>query len=402
MLELEEALDRIISEIEPLAQETIPLTAAKGRYSAQDIESTVDLPRFDNSAMDGYAVLASDLQSASHDTPVALRLIGKVAAGAAFHGKLQPGTCVRVFTGSLLPSGAEAVVMQEDTFLDPLDSQTIKITDRVKPWENVRFKGEDVKKGAPAILKGEKISAPLVSLLASIGCDYVPVARRPVVGLLATGSELVEPGQQLEPGQIHESNRLGLAGFVENCGGVPLRYPLVPDALEHTVTALDKAFRECDVVVTSGGVSVGDFDFVKEAFQKLGGSLSFWKVAIKPGKPFVCGRLKNKFFFGVPGNPVSALVTFFLLVRPALLRLQGARNTSPSTQMALLKESLHNRGDRRHFMRISIDADGNARPTGIQASHILSSLAKADSLLDVPPRTELPQGSMVRVIQWNQ
>ncbi|MBA4148953.1 MAG: molybdopterin molybdotransferase MoeA [Verrucomicrobia bacterium] len=402
MLELEEAVENILSQIEPLPPETVSLSNAHGRYSAQPFVSGVDLPPFDNSAMDGYAVLASDVVAPTSDHPVLLRLTGKVAAGETFAGTITPGTCVRIFTGSPLPPGADAVVMQEDTRVDTNDTDKIWITDSVKPLENVRFRGEDVRAGMPILQAGERLTGPVCGLLGATGIAFASVFRQPIVGLLATGSELVEPGQPLRPGQIYESNRVGLSGFIQNCGAIPKVYPLIEDTLDATVSAMEKAFSECDAVVTSGGVSVGEFDFVKAAFERLGGELSFWKVAIKPGKPFVFGRLNNKFLFGVPGNPVSALVTFFLLARPALLRLQGAVKVRPLSHPAILTMPIHNKGDRRHFVRVAVDEEANAHPTGIQASHILSSLAKADGLVDVPPRTEFRQGSAVRVIRWDQ
>jgi molybdopterin molybdotransferase len=237
-------------------------------------------------------------------------------------------------------------------------------------------------------------------LLAAAGLARVQVGRQPVVGLLATGSELTEPGHPLGPGRIYESNRATLAALIGRAGAVPIVLPLVADVLAETSLALADAFSQSDAVVTSGGVSVGEMDFLKRAFEQIGGSLEFWKVAIKPGRPFVFGRLQGKLLFGLPGNPVSALVTFLLLVRPALLRWQGATDVSLPAHPGVLAEPLANLGERRHFIRVKVDATGKVRSTGIQASHVLSSVAAANGLVDVPADTTLAEGSAVTVLRW--
>ena len=389
MLELEEARSRLLAGITPLGTESVTLNSAAFRVAAGDVSSSVDLPPFDNSAMDGYAVRAADVSSAKVDAPVALTLAGKVAAGDGFTGEVQPGHCVRVFTGSVLPTGADAVVMQEDVQVDDQASGRVHVLDGVKPWENVRFRGEDVKRGAVLVRAGERLSPGRIGLLAAAGVSTVEVYRRPVIGLLATGSELVEPGGVLTPGKIFESNRAALEPLLARSGAVVRVYPLVPDTLAGTRDALARAFAECDGVVTSGGVSVGELDFVKAAFEELGGVLDFWKVAIKPGKPFVFGRWGEKLLFGLPGNPVSAIVTFLLLVRSTLWRWKVATEVESRTVPCVLGEPMVNRGGRRHFMRVRIDRKGVAWSAGLQASHRLGSLAEANALIDVPPDTAL-------------
>jgi len=400
VLELEEALARILATIPSLTLERVPLDQAHGRVLAETILSPIDLPIFDNSSMDGYAVRAGDVTSAKPDSPVCLRLAGKAAAGEAYDGEVEPKTCVRLFTGAPLPRGADAVVMQEDTRVESNRLAEIHVLEPVKPWENVRFRGEDVKRGAPLACAGDLLATGAISLLAATGWTEVMVGRRPSVGLLATGSELREPGQALAPGQIYESNRIALAALVRRAGGLPTAFPLVPDALADTRMALTEALARSDLLVTSGGVSVGEMDFLKQAFAEIGGELRFWKVAIKPGRPFVFGRTKDKFLFGLPGNPVSALVTFVLLVRPALLRWQGAQDAGLASYPGVLAEPMNNPGERRHFMRVRVDAVGKIHSTGTQASHILNSLAVANGLIDVPPRTTLPAGTNVQVIRW--
>jgi molybdopterin molybdotransferase len=236
-------------------------------------------------------------------------------------------------------------------------------------------------------------------LLAACGLAEVEAGRKPAAGLLATGAELQEPGQPLRAGQVYESNRYMLGALMRRAGAMPRAFPLVPDDLKATTEALACAFEQCDAVVTSGGVSVGEMDFVKAALERLGGELQFWKVAMKPGRPFVFGRCQGKLLFGLPGNPVSAFVTFLLLVRPAFLRWQGASDVSLPASPGVLAEPVANDGLRRHFMRVRLEADGKVRSAGLQASHVLSSLAAANGLVDVPPGVTLAAGTTVRVLR---
>jgi molybdopterin molybdotransferase len=403
MLELEEALQRILAATSAARTELIPVSESDGRFLTETVHSSLDLPPFDNSSMDGYAVRTADVAGATMQAPVLLRLAGKVAAGESFPNELAPGTCVRIFTGSPVPRGSDGVVMQEDTRFDLQDPQRILFCDAAEPGENVRRRGEDVRSGQRLVEKGERLGPGQISLLAATGVTQVSVGLRPIVGLLATGSELVEPTSSpapLAPGQIYESNRCGLAVLAHRCGAIAKVLPLVPDNLSATRQALEQALTECDLVVTSGGVSVGEMDFLKQAFSDIGGELQFWKVAIKPGRPFVFGRRKEKFLFGLPGNPVSALVTFLILVRPALLRYQGATDISPPAHPGRLVEALSNDGGRRHFIRVKVDPTGLVHSAGTQASHILSSLAVANGLVDVPPKTTLPAGTTVTVLRW--
>jgi molybdopterin molybdotransferase len=401
VISLEEAQEKILAAIQPLPVEEIPVHDALGRYLAAPIESPVDLPPADNSSMDGYAVRAADLGVATAENPVVLRLIGGTQAGSAFAGAIEAGECMRIFTGAMLPRGADAVVMQEDVKRMEAQPASIIIQETVKPWENVRLRGEDIREKALLAGPGEELTAQRLSLLAGAGLAVAQVGRRPVVAFLATGDELRETGQVLTPGTIYESNRAGLSALARQAGAIPKPYPLLADDLILTKQALQAAFKECDVVVTSGGVSVGEMDWVRQAFTEMGGQLDFWTVAVRPGKPFAFGRHEGKLLFGLPGNPVSALVTFFLLARPALLRLQGARELRPPSSWGTLAEPLGNRGDRRHFVRVMLDADGRVRSAGSQASHILSSMARANGLVDVPSGTTWPEGTLVAVLQWN-
>jgi molybdopterin molybdotransferase len=400
MLELEAAQAQILSAVPPVVVETIPLAKALGRVLATSVSSRIDLPPFDNSAMDGYAVCSADVTNATSEKPTRLRISGRVPAGEVFSGTLERGNCVRLFTGSPLPKGGDAVVMQEETLVDPEDAEFIFVNETVKPWENVRLQGEDVKQGAALGSKGGVMGIGHLALLSATGCLEVAVGRRPVVGLLATGSELKAGDAPLGPGQIYESNREMLAALTHKAGGIPKVYPLVQDDLDSTRSRLAEAFGECDAVITSGGVSVGEMDFVKQAFQEIGGRMEFWKVAIRPGRPFVFGQLGSKLLFGLPGNPVSALVTFLLLVRPALLRWQGAVETTLPSHPAQLAEPISNPGNRRHFMRVRVAPDGHARSAGTQASHILSSVMESNGFIDLAPGQSRSKGEIVSVMRW--
>ena len=401
MCSLEEALEKILAAAGPLPGEPVALAEAIARFTSAPVRSPMDLPPADNSSVDGYAVLAAGLASASAASPVVLQMAGHSPAGKTFLGAVEPGACVRVFTGSVLPRGADAVVMQEEVKPQAGHPRNIMFFEKVKPGENTRLLGDDVKKNSTLMEAGEPFTMGMLALLAAAGIDVVRCRRRPVVGLVATGNELREAGLPLESGQIYESNRLSLSILAEQAGAGTVIFPLVSDDLAATQSAIEQAFTCCDAVVTTGGISVGETDWVRRAFQEIGGRLDFWNVAIKPGKPFAFGRREGKLFFGLPGNPVSALVTFFLLARPALLKMQGARDLLPPSHSAPLAEALENRGDRRHFMRVTLDAAGQARSAGKQASHILSATARSHGLVDVPPNTTLPAGAVVQVLRWD-
>lgn len=396
MLTLEEALERVLAAIPPLGSETVPVGASFGRVLADNVRSPINLPVFDNSAMDGYAVRSADLIAASSERPVSLRIVAKVAAGAYSEGAIAAGECVRLFTGSRIPAGADAVVMQEDV---TAAEATVRVEEPVRPFENIRLCGEDLKAGALIASQGDRINATRVGVLAATGVSALSVSRRPSVALLATGSELREPGQPLGIGEIYESNRFLLAALLTATGAEVTVLPLQADNLEGTEAALRRAFETADLVVSTGGVSVGEFDFVKDAFTRTGGKIDLWRVAIRPGKPFVFGQIGAKFLFGLPGNPVSALVTFLLLARPAILKLQGCRELSLPRVQGVLAEPVYNRGDRRHFVRVRC-AGGVVTVCGPQASHMISSLVQANGLLDLPPGARLEAGQSVEVQCW--
>jgi molybdopterin molybdotransferase len=267
----------------------------------------------------------------------------------------------------------------------------------VKPWENIRFRGEDVKQGVVIAEAGSRLNAQTSALLSACGVNEISVRRLLRVAVLATGNELKGPGGTLQPGEIYESNRTLIASLIGQVGAEAIDLPIVRDDLQSTIDAIRNA-SEADVIITCGGVSVGEYDFVKEAITQLGGTIDFWRVAIKPGKPFVFANVLGKPLFGLPGNPVSALVTFWILVRPALLRMAGGVDLAPPVSFGRLAEEISNRGDRRHFMRVALDSEGNVRSSGAQASHRLQSLASANALLDVPAETTWEIGRTVKLL----
>lgn len=398
MIQPEEAASIIAGHLPAIRVEEVSRSEAQGHYLAEPLKALLPLPRFDNSAMDGYAVVASDLRQASAQNPVPLRCIGEVAAGSVSDQVVMPGTCMRIFTGSQMPPGANAVLMQEDTRAEG-GGETINCLDRVKPFEHVRLQGEDVSAGSLLLAAGTFLGSRQLALAASAGCERLRVGLRPSVAVIATGDELSETGDP-GPGCIPECNRGLIAASVRAAGGEPHILPLVRDDLDSTVRILEEAMGKHDVVITSGGVSVGDHDHVKEALQRAGGTLRFWKVAMKPGKPFVFGSRGQTLVFGLPGNPVSAAVTFQVLVRPALLRLAGAGEQVLQSAwiQGLLGSSLSNPGDRAHYMRVARDQEGAWVATGLQASHGLLGLGAAEGLVRVPPSGRLEAGEWVKIL----
>lgn len=406
MLPLEEARRRILEPLLPgtpsperLAGLLPPTGSLRPRFCASEVRSPVQLPAFDNSSVDGYAVRAADTAS-----PAPLRLRGRIAAGNAPETvPLQPGEAIRIFTGAPLPPGADAVAMQEDCQAEPGNpAATVRVLEPVKPWENVRFAGEDVRIGEPLLHPGDLLTPGALALLLASGVAEVPLHPAPTVRLIATGDELRPAGTPLPPGCIHESNLGPLALLLESAGARVLGADPVADEASRIRHALENA-GEADVIVTVGGASVGEHDLVKACVRELGFQLDLWRIDMKPGKPFFAAVRstpeRTTRLYGLPGNPVSALVTATLLVLPAIRKLAGARRLLPDSFPGTLAEPLSNPGSRRHFMRVQVEADGSLRSAGTQASHVLSSFARAHGLVDVPAGTTIPAGTPVSVLR---
>lgn len=394
MITLEAGRERLLAAVSALGVERVNLPRANNRVLAESVVAPGPLPAFDSSAMDGYAVRCADAVRGAR-----LTVIGVAPAGCVFPHGICPGQCVRIFTGSPLPDGADAVVMQED--VRPIDSgKAIEITDAPKPWEHVRFQGEDVGAGHCVLPIGHRLLPQSLGLLAALGLGAVDVIRRPRVLLVPNGSELVSSGSELLPGQVYESNSVMLAALLEakGCEVEVMRPPR--DNLAEIQQALGTALELGDVVITVGGASVGDLDLIQPALQNLGGKTDFWKLAIKPGKPFMFGTLGGKSLLGLPGNPVSAFVTCVLLVLPMLRKMAGDRSSALRFTHETLGDELANAESRRHFFRVRTDEAGVVRVSGSQASHVMHGLALADGLVDVAPGTALAAGTRVPVIRW--
>ena len=375
LIGIEEARGRVLATVRPLAAENVPLADALGRVLAADVDSPVDVPPFDSSAMDGFAVVVG----AEGTLPVT----GESRAGAPSAGALEPGTAVRISTGARIPRGTGSVV--------PVEHTREAIAGRVAvpasaPGANIRRRGEDVRTGDRVLARGDVLSPAALGVMASVGLPAVRCTARPSVAILATGDELVEPGGPLGPGQIWSSNPPALAGQVVQAGGVVERVSRLPDDAEATRRALESAVAEADVVVVSGGVSVGPHDHVKGALAAIGADERFWGVALRPGKPTWFGTAsaagRTVLAFGLPGNPVSAMVCFQLFVRPALRALQGADPAAVRTTARLDEEvARHPRREQAVRCRLRDAADGlYAAPTGPQGSHVLTSMLAADAL----------------------
>jgi len=394
MLAYEQALG-VLKKCHPLGSETIKLGAAAGRVLAQPLVAQSQQPPFDGSAMDGYAVIASEVKPG-----VVLRQIGASKAGAGFAGKVSPGTCVRIFTGAPLPEGADAVIMQEVT---SLEGDQIRFETEARVNQNVRAAGHDFTSGQLLLEQGTKLSPAAIALVAAANRAEIEVFKRPVIGILATGDELVAPGSQLKPGQIVGSNWFGLSALLAPFADRVVDLGSAPDdeqLLRATIkSALDGS---SDVIVSTGGASVGDHDLVLPVLEKLGVEVDFWKIAIRPGKPVIFATHGKKLWFALPGNPVSAYVTAISIVVPAVRAVLGHKDPTAPVLRLPLATALKANGPRRHFMRCKIETiDGQtmARPIMQTDSSHLSSLARADGLLVIGENAEnLSPGTVMPVI----
>jgi molybdopterin molybdotransferase len=377
--------------------EQIEILQSTGRILTEDIVAPVDVPGADNSAMDGYAVNSEDIVAA----PVTLPISQRIAAGTEGVA-LERGTIARIFTGAPIPPGADAVVMQENC---EISGSKVKILQAVGSGENVRRQGNDVEAGTTIFSKGHRLRAQDVGVLAAAGLATVTVARRLKVAVLTTGDELVRPGSPLNTGQIYNSNFYAIASMLQSLTADVLDLGIVADNLDSTMASLDKAATEADCIISSGGVSVGEEDHVKAAVTNMG-DLALWKLAIKPGKPFAFGSVRNKPFFGLPGNPVSAFVTFILLVKPALLKLSGARDTCDVSYPIPAGFTSSKTGERQEYLRVSVTSTKSGSPSltpfDSQSSGVGSSISLTDGLAVVPPFTSVEEGDMLRFLPFNE
>lgn len=401
MLTFDEARKRVIESAPRVATERVLVHEAAGRVLREDVRSPGDLPPFDYSAMDGYAVRAEDTVGATEAMPKALSVRdGESRAGGDELPDVLAGTCVRIFTGARIPAGADAVEMQENVRRDGAIAQMIR---SMTAGQNIRRRGEDLRAGALALPSGTRLTPSQLSLLTSLGRVRVVVARRPVVTIVATGDELRSPEDPERPGSVIESISPGVAAFVAQCGGVARLAPVARDREDEVVNAIRDALAGSDVVVTIGGVSVGEHDVVRTALERAGVTLDFWKVALKPGKPVALGHAGDKRWLGLPGNPASALLTFTLFGAPLLRAMQGDdQPCAPFTAGSLTKATQHGTG-RLEFVRAVLDervTPARVSPLKGQASGSVVSMAHADSyvLLDAE-RASFDEGAIVPVMR---
>ncbi len=411
MISVEEALDKILGNVAVLDEEEVPILDSLGQVLAEDISSSIRVPPLDNAAMDGYAIRAEDSLGASKRAPRFLRVIDSVAAGAISGFRVEPGTAIRIMTGAPVPEGTDSVVRFEDTdeTLRPTPSSEIGVMEEVEPGLNIRRAGEDIAKGGVVLKRGAVIRPSEVGVLASLGQSTVRVIRRPVVAILATGDELVDVGGVLPAGKIYNSNSYSVAALVKYCGGIPRILGIARDSEDSLVRSLRKGLT-ADMLLTSGGVSVGDYDVVKDVLAKQG-EIGFWTVRMKPGKPLAFGMIKGSNgagvmrsipHLGLPGNPVSSMITFELFARPAILKMMGMHDLTQTPIKAVLEDSVVNEDGRRIFARVAVERRGEqyfAKLTGPQGSGILTSMALANALAIIPEdRERVAAGETVSVM----
>ena len=394
LLSVDEALETLLAGARPVAEvEQVSTMEAVGRVLARAQTSTMDVPPMDNSAMDGYAIRLSDVSALNEN----LRISQRIPAGSV--GKpLEPRTAARIFTGAPVPPGADAIVMQEFT---ETEKETVKIKSIPKPGEWIRRTGSDIRKGGTVLAAGKRLLPQDTGLAASVGIKTLPVYRKLRLGLFFTGDELVMPGDPLPPGRIYNSNRFTLNGLAAAFGCEVRDYGIVPDKLEATREVLRRAAAENDVIVTSGGVSVGDEDHVKPAVEAEG-TLLMWKIAMKPGRPLAFGKVRDAAFIGLPGNPVSSFVTFLIFVRPFLLKTQGQTQTAPRVIEARADFDWPQPDTRREFLRVKWNAQGGLEMYPTQDSAVLTSTAWADGLVDNPAGGAIRKGDRVRFLPYSE
>lgn len=398
MISVDEALKTVLDSIRsPLGNESVGILESLGRVFAEDIHSDSDIPAFDYSAMDGFAIRSSDCISATTASGIRLKISGEFRAGGDASSKVGKGEAVKIMTGAPIPEGADAVVMVENT---KEAGGFVEVFEQVQKGDNIRLAGEDIRKGDLVLERGSLIGPAHIGMLASMGIAIVSVAKRPKVAILTTGDEVISIEEKMEPGKIRNSNAYSLfTQVIANCG-MPANKGVAKDNKESLSKAL-KSCLECDIIVTSGGVSMGEYDYVKEVMNELGMEEKFWKVAMRPGKPNLFGTIQGKPFFGLPGNPVSTMIGFEVFVRPTIMKMLGRKGGDRIEVEALLEEDVKTKKGLTFFVRAQTRWENGGyvtKTTGEQGSGMLSSMVKANSLIIVPEDVDtVKKGSKVKV-----
>ncbi len=395
---VEDAQKIILDSVKPLGFEYVSIMDAFNRVLYEDVVSDIVVPPSDNSMMDGYAVISDDTRGASPDTPIDLKIIGELQAGGSAIGKrVSKGTAIRIMTGAPMPKGADAVVQFEDS---EEDAGRVKIFRELEKYENYRFAGENIKKGDRVLQKGDRLNSADVGILASLNCSPVKVYKQPIVSIISTGDELADIGEEIRIGQIRNVNAYTLYSEVKKINALPSYLGIAKDTLQDTKEIFRKALQS-DVIISTGGVSMGKFDFVKEVYPELNIEIQYEWIKVKPGRPCTFGRKENKLIFGLPGNPVSTLVSFIQFVRPALLRLMGAKKTKKPVVAAYLEEDINKKSGKVHLLRGYFTIRNNefhVSTTGNQKSSILRSMSDANCLIIIPENTtEIKAGEKVAI-----
>jgi molybdopterin molybdotransferase len=397
MISVEDALHKILDVFVPLGQEKVDILSSSGRVIGEDIYASRNIPPGDNSAMDGYAVRWEDIRGASKGKPVVLNVIEDIPAGAIPQKSIGKGEASRIMTGAPVPDGANAIVRVEDT---AKHGRRVDVFVQAKKGQDIRLAGEDVRDGELVIARGDVIRPAEIGMLASLGRSFIMVYQRPIVAVLATGDELVDIDDNPNPWQIVSSNSYSLAAQIIDCGGIPLQIGIAKDTREDLVSKFKAALR-ADVIVSSGGVSVGDYDLVKDVMKEVGNKMQFWRVAMRPGRPLAFGSMGGVPMFGLPGNPVSSMVSFEQFVRPSILKMMGHKNLFRRTVKATIREDITKKKGAKHFIRARVEYKNGrfmVTSTGDQGSGILKSMVRANGLIILPENsTSAKKGDEVAV-----
>jgi len=397
MISVEEALQVILKSIQVLGLEKVDILSSLGRVLGEDIYAPYHIPHWDNSAMDGYAVIQKDIKDATPENPATLKVVADLPAGYTAKRDLKKGEVIRIMTGAPIPEGSDTVVMVEDT---KRDGDQVEIFKANSKGDNIRKAGEDVSKGALVLPSGSVIHPAEVGMLASLKRSFVSVYQRPIVAVISTGDELIDVDENLTGGKIVSSNTYSLSSLVRYVGATPLILGIAKDRSEELLDRFKVAVR-ADMIISSGGVSVGDYDLVKDILKELGAEMKFWKVAMRPGQPLAFGVIEGKPTFGLPGNPVSCMVSFEQFVRPSILKASGYRQIFRPLIEARLKESINKKMGKKYFIRCIVSMEEGkyvVTTTGEQGSGILMSMVRANGLIVLPEeKTTFEAGEMVKV-----